>query len=98
MNHHRAAALAQRQRLLLARSSELRLHLAADAVVLQRPLELADRVRQGWRWLRTHPEAPLAALVVVAVLRPRRAWRWGLRLWTGWRALQHLQRRLRAIG
>ncbi len=97
MNHRRAAALAQRQRLLLARSSELRVVLAADGAVLQRPLELADRVHQGWRWLAAHPEVPLAALVVVAVLRPRRALRWGLRLWTGWRTLRHLQRRLRAI-
>jgi len=98
MNHRRAAALAQRQRLLLARSSELRVHLAADAAVLQRPLELADRVHQGWRWLRVHPEVPVAALVGVAVLRARRAWRWGLRLWMGWRTLQRMQRRLRAIG
>lgn len=98
MNHRRAAALAQRQRRLLARSGELRLHLAAEAAVLQRPLELADRVHQGWRWLRTHPEVPLVGLVVVAVLRPRRAWRWGMRLWLGWRTLQRVQRRLRAIG
>ena len=51
--------------------------------VLQRPLALADRVHEAWRWLRAHPEAPLAALVVVAVLRPRRAWRWGLRAVVG---------------
>ena len=77
MNHHRAAALLERQHRLLLRSTELRGRLAADAVVLRRPLALADRVREGWRWLRAHPEVPLAALVVVAVLRPRRAWRWG---------------------
>ncbi len=98
MNHRRAVLLARRQRLLLARSTELRVHLAADAAVLQRPLALADRVHQGFLWLRSHPEVPLAALVVVAVLRPRRAWRWGLRLWLGWRTLLRVQRRLKALG
>ena len=34
------------------------------------------------------------ALVVVAVLRPRRVWRWGWKLWWGWRTLRRLQRRL----
>lgn len=97
MNHPRAAALLERQHRLLRRSTELRGRLAADAVVLRRPLALADRVREGWRWLRAHPEVPLAALVVVAVLRPRRAWRWGLRAWSGWLTLRRLQRRLQGF-
>ena len=94
MNRRRVGALLERQHRLLLRSTELRGRLAADAVVLRRPLALADRVREGWRWLRVHPEVPLAALVVVAVLRPRRAWRWGLRAWSGWLMLRRLQRRL----
>ncbi len=97
MSRRRAAALLQRQQGLLLRSTELRGRLAADAVVLQRPLALADRVREGWRWLCAHPELPLAALVVVAVLRPRRVWRWGLRAWSGWRTLRRLQRHLQAV-
>ncbi|MDZ7591340.1 MAG: YqjK family protein [Rubrivivax sp.] len=94
MNRERATALALRQQLLRLRSTELRGRLAADAAVLQHPLALADRVHEGWRWLRAHPAAPVAALVVVAVLRPRRVWRWGWKLWWGWRALRRLQRRL----
>jgi len=94
MNQPRAVALAVRQRVLLVRSAELRGRLAADAAVLQRPLALADRVHEAWRWLRAHPEAPIAALVVVAVLRPRRAWRWGLQLWWGWSTVRRLQRQL----
>lgn len=97
MNRERAAALALRQRLLLLSSTELRGRLAADAAVLQRPLALADRVQQGWRWLRANPAAPIAVVVVVAVLRPRRAWRWGLRLWSGWRMLRRLQRQLQRL-
>ncbi|MDO9072880.1 MAG: YqjK family protein [Rubrivivax sp.] len=94
MNRRRAALLARRQQLLLVRSNELRGQLARDALAWQPPLALADRVHAGWRWLRTHPEAPLAAAAVLLVLRPRRALRWGWRLWTGWRLWLRLQRRL----
>jgi hypothetical protein len=91
MNRSRALALRARQSALLLRSAELRGRLATDAVVLQRPLALADRVREAWRWVSVHPEAPLAALVVVAVMRPRRMLRWGWRAWTAWRRLRRLQ-------
>ena len=90
MNAHQGAALVARQQALLVRSMVLRSRLAADAAVLQRPLALLDRARQAWTWLRVHPEVPIAALVLVAVLRPRRAWRWGWRLWWGWRTLNRL--------
>ena len=94
MNRERAMALALRQQVLRLRSTELRGRLVADAAVLQPPLALADRVHEGWLWLRANPAAPMAALVVVAVLRPRRVWRWGWKLWWGWRTLRRLQRRL----
>jgi len=96
MNRQRATALALRQQVLLLRSVELRGRLAADAAVLQRPLALVDHLHEAWRWLRANPAAPIAAVVVVAVLRPRRVLRWGLRLWWGWRTLRRLQRRLQA--
>ncbi len=95
MNRQRATALALRQQVLLLRSTELRGRLATDAsAVLRRPLALADRVQEGWRWLRANPAAPIAAVVVVAVLRPRRVWRWGWKLWWSWRTLRRLQLRL----
>jgi hypothetical protein len=97
MNRERATALALRQQVLRLRSTELRGRLAADAAVLQPPLALADRVQEGWRWLRANPAAPVAALVVVAVLRPRRVWRWGWKLWWSWRTLRRLQRRLQPV-
>lgn len=93
----RTAALALRQRDLLLRSADLRTQLTIDGAVLLRPLSLADRVRDGWRWLLANPEAPIAALVVVAVLRPRRVLRWGLRVWAGWRSLRRLQRWVAAM-
>lgn len=98
MNERRVKALAVRQQLLQSRSATLRGSLAVDAAVLQRRLDLADRVREGWRWLLAHPEAPLATLVVLVVMRPRRVWRWGWKLWWGWRTLRGLQRRLHTLG
>jgi phage gp46-like protein len=47
--------------------------------------------------LREHPEWPIGAAVVVVLLKPRRALRWGMRLWWGWRtarrALEWVDRR-----
>lgn len=93
---NRRAALARRQQLLLVRSSELRGQIAHDALAWQQPLVLADHLHAGWRWLRAHPEAPLAAAAVLLVLRPRRVWRWGWSLWSGWRLWLRLQKQLQA--
>jgi len=91
-----ADTLERRQQRLLVRSGELRSQFVQDARVLQQPLALADQVQAGWRWLRAHPELPLAAVAVVALLRPRRVWRLGWRLWAGWRLWQRVQVRLPA--
>ncbi len=90
--------LAQRQQRLLVRSSELRGEFALHAQVWRQPLALADQVHSAWRWLRAHPELPLAAVAFVLLLRPRRSlgllWRLGWRLWAGWRLWQRAQVRL----
>jgi len=87
----RAVALTRRQQRLLLRIAQQRGEVASAWQELQPPLVWAERVRQAWLWLRTHPEWPLAAAAVVVVLRPRRAWRWGLRLWWGWQQAQRLR-------
>lgn len=85
-------AARQRQQRLQARSSLLRQRLADDVQVLQRPLALADQVRRGWQWLRTHPEALAGGVLLLALLRPRRAWRLASRAWAGWQLWRRLQR------
>ncbi len=93
----RRIELARRQQQLLLRSAELRNRWSAQVQPWQAPLAVADRVRETGRWLASHPEAPLAGLVVLTVMRPRRVWRWGLRLWWGWRTWRQLQRRLAVL-
>lgn len=84
----KALALLQRQQVLLMRSTELRLALANDARVLEAPLDWADQALAAGRWLRANPQWTMAAALVLALWRPRRALRWGGRLWSGWRLWQ----------
>jgi len=86
--------LAQRRERLLQRSAVLRVQLAQDGRALQAPLALADTVREGWHWLRRHPEWPAGAALLLVLLKPRRAWRWASRGWWAWRVWQRAQRLL----
>lgn len=87
-------SLQQRQQDLLVRSTALRIRLGREATVLQQPLAIADRVQQAWRWAITNPVWPIGAAALLVVLRPRRALAWGLRLWSGWRLVRQIRKRL----
>jgi hypothetical protein len=76
--------LVARRSQLLAQSARLRERLGAELEEFRAPLGVVDRLGAGWRWLLANPQWPLAAVVVLAVARPRRALRWaarGLWLW-----------------
>lgn len=77
-----------RQQRLLAQSAQLRLALNEHTQALKKPLAWVDEVRNSMTWLRQNPQWPLGALLVLVVLRPRRAIRWGGRLWWGWQTLR----------
>ena len=94
----RQQLLAARCEALQARNAVLRRQLAQDSRVLQAPLALADRALAGLRWLRLHPQWLLAGTVTLLVLRPRRTWRLGRRLWSGWRLWQRIRRWQRQSG
>lgn len=85
MASERERELQLKRERLLVRSAELRLAVGRQAQALQTPLAIADQVRAGVGWLRRNPEWPLGALVVLVVLRPRRALRWASRAWWSWR-------------
>lgn len=96
LGQQHARLQARRERLRL-RSAELRLTIARDAQVLAGPLALADQARAGWQWLREHPVVPAGVVLTLLVLRPRRALRWGGRLWSGWRLWRRAERALRLL-
>jgi hypothetical protein len=85
------AALLLRRQLLLLRSSELRSELSGQAEAFKRPLALADKAQRGLIWLYRHPVLPVALLVVLLALRPRRVLVWGARMWPVWGALQRMR-------
>jgi len=85
-------AARQRQQQLQVRSGRLRQQLVDDAQLLRRPLALADQVRHGWQWLRAHPEVLAGGALLLALVRPRRAWRLASRAWAGWQLWRRLQR------
>jgi hypothetical protein len=85
LSSDRALLVQQRQLALLSRSADLRARLGAEMATLVPAVRWADRARDGLLWLRDHPEWPVGAAIVLAIARPRRTLRWGLRLWSGWR-------------
>ncbi len=92
MTRKQDTALAMRKQRLLIRSAELRVTLAHEARALQAPLAVADQTVAGVQWLREHPEWPLGGMVLLALLRPRRALAWASRLWWGWGLFQKARR------
>lgn len=80
--------LALHQQRLLMRSANLRQAMGVHAAPLQKPLAIVDQAWSVTQWLIRNPEWPVGTLLLLALLRPKRALIWGTRLWWGWRALQ----------
>lgn len=93
MNSQRMRLALARER-LIERSRALRGIAVQQSAALDPALRFGDTVRDGVHWVRGHPEVIAATLVGFAVVRPRRVWRWGVRLWGGWRLLRQIERRL----
>jgi hypothetical protein len=83
--------LRRREQLVLS-SAQARADWALQAQVLRRPLDWVDRARAAAQWLVQHPEWPIGALLVVAVLRPGRALRWASYAWQGYGLYRRVQR------
>lgn len=95
---NREAALALRQQRLQLRSAALRLQLAEQAVVLEAPFGAVDRAYAGVHWLYRQRGWLIGGVVIVAVLRPRKAWKWVKLGWWLWRGARRLQPWLVAAG
>lgn len=85
-------ALVQRREALIARSAALRERMTRDAAPVAASLERVDHLLDALRWLREHPFVPAVGAAVVALRRPRKAWRWASRAWAVWRGWRRLRR------
>jgi hypothetical protein len=86
----RLAAIRARRERLVARAAVQRDDVALALGVLRAPLAVVDRGVAGVTYVRDRPALVFAAAVVLVVLSPRRAWRWGRRafvLWRGYRTV-----------
>ena len=90
--------LALRRERLLLRSAALRTTLGDQSVVLEAPLAAADRVSAGAHWLYRQRAWLIGGLVVVLVLKPRRAWRVARFGWWLWRSSRRALPWLMAAG
>ena len=91
MQNLSAPDLHARRAVLQARSDSLRQRLALEAGALEAPLAMADRTREGARWLLARPGWLAAIAAIPLLLRPRRSLAWGLRLWGGWRVWRQVR-------
>lgn len=99
---NREIELALKRGRLQERIAGQRTMLATQAAPVVAALASADRAvamgRAGIAYVKRHPVAVGAAIVVLAVLRPRRVWRWGRRAFVAWGLWNKLHRRLEDAG
>ena len=80
-----------RQQRLLARSAQLRSTLTDQTQALEESLLWIGKASSSLAWLRQNPQWPLGAVLLLAVLRPRRVMRWGSRMWWGWQTSKRVR-------
>jgi len=73
----------KKQRLQIA-SDTLRADFGLCATGLGPAFRGADCAAEGARWLLRNPQFVVAAAVALAVVRPKRVWRWARRTFVGW--------------
>lgn len=89
----RLMELALRKQRLQFDSEHLRARCVRGASVIPPLCAGADRIVDGWYWLRARPAIPVAIGVALLVSRPRRVWRWltrGVAAWQAWRRVRGL--------
>lgn len=82
---------------LLARAAVERERLSVQLQAWEAPLALADKCFAAARYVRRHPQWIVAAVVLLAVLRPRRALSWARNGLIAWRAWRWISQSLRGL-
>ena len=84
--------VAVRHGALRARIAAQREDLTQHIAPLETALGGADKALAGVDWLKHHPAAVAAAVVVLVVASPKRAWRWtkrGIIVWRGYQTVRN---------
>jgi len=83
---------------LALKKQRLQLQAAAQRVMIMQALEsaspafgVAEKVRSGVRWAKSHPEWLAGIGVALLVARPRAFFRWAKRGFFVWRSLRRLR-------
>ena len=97
MSLARRLELEHRRGELVARSRMLRGQFAEQALPLQRPFSLVDRVGDGVRWLLARPYWIIPLVALPLIFRPVRAYALGWRVFAGWRIWQRTRRLIRSL-
>ena len=90
-------AIRAKRSLLLARAAVERERISVQLRAWEAPLALVDRSLALARAVRRHPQWIIAAAVVIAILRPRRAFAWMRRGFIAWRAWRWVAVSLRGL-
>lgn len=98
----REIELALKRGRLQERIAVQRAQLAVDMRPIASTLAVADRAvnvgQAGVRYVRQHPVQVGIVFAALAVLRPRRVWRWTRRALVAWSAWRKIRMKLEASG
>jgi hypothetical protein len=98
----REIELAQKRGRLQERIAQQRSLIAAHMAPVASALATADRTlavgRAGITFVKRNPLQVGVAFAVMAILRPRRMWRWGRRVFVAWGLWRKLRDRLHTVG
>jgi len=86
----RELELALKKQRLQFESAALRAQAMQHLRGVQPALQMVDRARSAYAWVRGRPALWVGAAVALAVMRPRVAWRWFRRGWMVWQAANRL--------
>ena len=82
--------LSEKRERLVNRAAQQRLALGRDIEPWRAPLPLADRGIIVVRYVRHHPQWVVGIVVLLAVVRPARAWKWLERGLISWQVVKTL--------
>lgn len=94
MSEKKALALAKERDHIVAQIAYERALIAQNADSLRRLTHLVDKLTQGVRYLKKHPEVLLLPAAIIMVSRPRRLWTWAGSSLGVWRMVQVFRNRI----